>query len=54
VKDIMTTHVIHANPNQRIRKCLFLMTKNHFRHLPVMEDDQLMGIISIEDVRRMG
>ena len=54
VKEIMTTNVVHAIPKQKIRKCLSLMTKNHFRHLPIMEDDQLVGIISIEDVRRMG
>jgi len=54
VKEIMTTNVVHASPMQKVRKCLSLMTKNHFRHLPVMEDDQLVGIISIEDVRRMG
>ena len=54
VKDIMTTNVIHANPDQKVRQSLSLMTKNHFRHLPVLENDQLMGIISIEDVRRMG
>lgn len=53
VKEIMTTNVLHASPKQKIRKCLSLMTKNHFRHLPIMEDDQLVGIISIEDVRRM-
>ena len=54
VKEIMTTNVLHASPKQKIRKCLSFMTKNHFRHLPIMEDDQLVGIISIEDVRRMG
>jgi CBS domain-containing protein len=54
VKEIMTTNVLHASPKQKIRKCLSLMTKNHFRHLPIIEDDQVVGIISIEDVRRMG
>ena len=54
VKEIMTTNVLHASPKQKIRKCLSLMTKNHFRHLPIIQDDQVVGIISIEDVRRMG
>jgi CBS domain-containing protein len=54
VKEIMTANVVHESPQQKIRKCLSLMTENHFRHLPIMEDDQLVGIISIEDVRRMG
>ena len=53
VKEIMTTNVLYAGPKQKIRKCLSLMTKNHFRHLPIIEDDQVVGIISIEDVRRM-
>ena len=54
VKEIMTTKVMHAAPDQKIRECLSLMTKNHFRHLPILKDDQLKGIISIEDVRRFG
>ena len=54
VKEIMTTNVIHASPNQKIRQCLSLMTNNRFRHLPILEDDQLVGIISIEEVRHMG
>lgn len=54
VKEIMTANVLHASPKQKIRKCLSLMIKNHFRHLPIIEDDQVVGIISIEDVRRMG
>jgi len=53
VKEIMTTHVIHTNPDQKVQTSLSLMTKNRFRHLPVLKDDQLVGIISIEDVRRM-
>ena len=54
VKEIMTTNVLHASPKQKIRKCLSLMTKNYFRHLPIIQDDQVVGIISIEDVRRLG
>lgn len=53
VKEIMTTHVIHASPDQKVQKSLSLMTKNRFRHLPVLEDERLVGILSIEDVRRM-
>jgi len=53
VKEIMTTHVIHTNPDKKVQTSLSLMTKNRFRHLPVLKDDQLVGIISIEDVRRM-
>ena len=54
VREIMTTKVVHASPRKKIRKCLSLMTKNHVRHLPVLQDDQLVGIISIEDIVRLG
>ena len=51
VRDIMTSKVIHVSPDAKVEKCLGLMTKNRFRHLPVLEKDRLVGIISIEDVR---
>jgi CBS domain-containing protein len=51
VRDIMSSKVIHTNPDAKVEKCLGLMTKHHFRHLPVLEEDQLVGILSIEDVR---
>jgi CBS domain-containing protein len=52
VREIMTTKVISTNPNQTLSKCLSLMTKNHFRHLPVTENEELIGLLSIEDIRR--
>ena len=51
VREIMTSDVIHARPDQKVSKCLSLMTKHHFRHLPIMEGEQLAGILSIEDVK---
>ena len=51
VQEIMTTNVIHTSPDKKVGKCLSLMTKHHFRHLPVLEKDQLVGILSIEDVK---
>jgi CBS domain-containing protein len=51
VREIMTSDVIHTRPNQKVRKCLSLMTKHHFRHIPVLEEDRLVGILSIEDVK---
>ncbi len=53
VREIMTSEVIHTSPNEKMRKCLSLMTKHRFRHLPVLEAERLVGILSIEDVRRM-
>ena len=51
VRDIMSSKVVHVSPDAKLQKCLSLMTKNRFRHLPVLENDRLVGIISIEDVR---
>ena len=51
VREIMTSEVIHARPDQKVQKCLSLMTKHHFRHLPVLEDERLVGILSIGDVK---
>ena len=51
VREIMTSEVIHTNPDEQVRKCLSLMTKHHFRHIPVLEEGRLVGILSIEDVK---
>ena len=53
VRDIMSSKVIHIDPDAKVEKGLSLMTKNHFRHLPVLEEDRLVGVLSIEDVRRV-
>jgi CBS domain-containing protein len=51
VREIMTSNVIHTSPGDKVRKCLSLMTKNRFRHIPVMEGGDLVGILTIEDVK---
>jgi CBS domain-containing protein len=51
VREIMTSNVIHTSPDDKVRKCLSLMTKHHFRHIPVVDGDNLIGILSIEDVK---
>jgi len=50
VGEIMTKRVLVVNPNQTMDDCMALMTDKHIRHLPVMEDNSVMGIISIGDV----
>ena len=50
VKEIMSSHVIHVSPDDTIEHCMELVTKNHVRHLPVLKDDQILGIISIGDL----
>lgn len=50
IEEIMTEEVITVSPDDTIDSCMRLMTSNFIRHLPVVEDDNLIGIISIGDV----
>ena len=50
VKEIMTTKVFYVSPESSIEECMALMTDKHIRHLPVLEEGQLVGVISIGDV----
>jgi len=50
VNDIMTRDVILASPDQSIEECMSVMTENRIRHLPVVEDDRVIGIISLGDL----
>jgi CBS domain-containing protein len=50
VLEYMTKKVLTVRPNQSIEECMQLMTKEHIRHLPVVEGDKLVGLISIGDV----
>ncbi len=50
VSEIMTDKVITIHPMQSLEECMDIMTKNHVRHLPVMDGDKLVGVISIGDV----
>ena len=50
VLDIMTSRVIHTSPDNTVDECMALMSENKIRHLPVMQDDQLLGVISIGDL----
>ena len=52
VREIMTQNVITTTPGQTAEYCMKLMTEKRIRHLPVLEDDQLVGIISIGDLVR--
>ena len=52
VRDIMTEKVIFVNPDTKIEECMQLMSVKHIRHLPVLQNEQLVGIISISDVVR--
>jgi len=50
VSEIMTARVVYAQLEQNIDECMAIMTEKRIRHLPVMEDDRLVGIISIGDL----
>jgi len=50
VQEIMTKEVIYVSPETGIEECMALMTKYHVRHLPVIAEDSLVGMISIGDV----
>jgi CBS domain-containing protein len=50
VRDIMTDKPIYVTPDTGIEECMQLMTNKFIRHLPVVEDNKLIGVISIGDV----
>lgn len=50
VRDIMTSPVVTVTPGESMDRCMELMTGKRIRHLPVVEDAQLIGLISMRDV----
>lgn len=50
VLEYMTTNVITVAPTQTIEDCMEIMTRERFRHLPVVDNGKLVGIISIGDI----
>ncbi len=53
VSEIMTSRVYYVNLGQNVQDCMAQMTDKHVRHLPVLEKERLVGIISIGDVVKM-
>ncbi len=49
VADIMSSKVVTVRPDQSIEECMSLMTEKRVRHLPVMDSENLVGMISIGD-----
>jgi CBS domain-containing protein len=50
VAEIMTREVLVVNPRTRARECMALMSSRKIRHLPVVDGDQLIGVLSIRDL----
>jgi CBS domain-containing protein len=50
VRDMMTTRVVSCGPSENMQTAQDLMRKNWFRHLPVVEADRVLGILSIRDM----
>jgi CBS domain-containing protein len=50
VKEIMTTAVVYARPDETVEESMAVMTDKRIRHLPVMEGNELIGMVSIGDL----
>jgi CBS domain-containing protein len=50
VREIMTSAVIYVRPGQTTEECMVLMTENRLRHLPVVDGNRLLGLVSIGDL----
>lgn len=50
IKEIMSANVVTVTPDKDIEECMGLMTERRFRHLPVIEDARVVGLISIGDI----
>jgi CBS domain-containing protein len=50
IKEVMTTDVITVSPKHTVEECMSLMTGKRIRHLPVIEDGKVIGILSIGDM----
>ena len=50
VREIMTEKVFYVRPEQTVEECMALMTAKRIRHLPVLDNGQLVGVVSIGDL----
>lgn len=50
MRDVMTRTVVFARPDDTVEHCMEVMTRSRFRHLPIVENDELLGLVSIGDL----
>src|ERR1700687_2130559 len=50
VEEIMTANVVCVSPRTRARECMQLMTEKNIRHLPVLDEGRVVGMVSIRDI----
>jgi CBS domain-containing protein len=50
VKEIISRNIIHVTPSHTVEDCLRLMTDNRVRHLPVLDGESIIGVVSIGDL----
>ncbi|HHH35596.1 MAG TPA: CBS domain-containing protein [Gammaproteobacteria bacterium] len=50
VRDIMSRQVFYASPEEDVEACLAVMSRHHIRHLPVLSDEEVVGVIAMGDV----
>jgi CBS domain-containing protein len=50
VRDVMTTEVLYVTPGHTIDQCMALMKQDRVRHLPVLQDGRVVGVVSARDI----